>query len=43
MELRDEEPVNGYQKAIIYKTYDTLVMALFADEITVYTYKFHIN
>jgi hypothetical protein len=39
---KDKDPINGYQKAIIYKTYDKVILALFADEITVFNYQFDI-
>jgi hypothetical protein len=40
---KDEDVINGYQKAIIYFTYDTMVVGLFADEITIYKYTFNIK
>ena len=40
---RDADPINGYQKVILYKTYNSLVMGMFADEITVYNYKFNLK
>jgi hypothetical protein len=40
---KDKDVINGYQKAIVYKKYDAVVMAMFADEITVFTYQFSIK
>lgn len=39
---KDADFINGYQKVIIYTKYDTMIMAMFADEITVFTYKFNL-
>lgn len=41
---KDEDFINGYQKAIVYhKKYDKIVLALFANEITVYVSQFDIE
>lgn len=40
---KDADIINGYQKVIIYTKYDTMIMAMFADEITVFTYKFNLK
>ena len=40
---KDEDPINGYQKAIVIKKYDTVYMGLFATEIDMYLYQFSIS
>ena len=40
---KDKDPVNGYQKAIVIKTYDQIILAMFATEIDVYVYYFAIQ
>jgi hypothetical protein len=39
---KDKDFINGYQKAIVYKTSTQVKLALFADEMTVYNYNFSI-
>lgn len=40
---KDKDVINGYQKAILYVTYDSVYFALFADEITIFKYVFSIR
>jgi len=40
---RDADPINGYQKAIVYNKYGSVVLGLFADEISIYKYEFNIK
>jgi hypothetical protein len=40
---KDEDPINGYQKAIVIKKYDAVYMGLFATEIDMYLYQFSIS
>jgi hypothetical protein len=40
---KDKDPINGTQKAIVIKKYDTLYLGLFASEIDVYNYQFSIK
>lgn len=41
--IKDKDPVNGYQKAIVIKASDKIILALFATEIDVYVYQFAIK
>jgi hypothetical protein len=40
---KDKDFINGYQKAIVIKKYDTIILSLFATEIDIYTYQFSIS
>ena len=39
---KDKDPVNGYQKAIVIKTHNEIILGLFATEIQVFVYHFAI-
>jgi len=40
---KDEDIINGYQKAIVIKEFDTVYLGLFATEIDLYRYQFSIS
>lgn len=40
---KDKDPVNGYQKAIVIKTHDEIILGLFSSEIDIYVYHFAIR